>query len=95
MQWFVYVARCRDETLYTGITTNIKRRELEHNTDNKLGAKSLRSKRPVRVVYCESYKTQTKARIREAEIKGWKRIYKLKLISGFARKISIEIIPGP
>ena len=78
--WFLYIAECNDGTLYTGITTDVKRREFEHNTDNKLGAKSLRNKRPVKIVYFEKHLSQSEARIREADIKGWKRSYKLKLI---------------
>jgi len=78
--WYVYIARCSDNTLYTGITTNVKRREKEHNTDNRLGAKSLRAKRPVKIVYCELSKNRSEATKREAAIKNWKRDYKLKLI---------------
>ncbi len=78
--WFVYIARCADESYYTGITTNIKRREKEHNTDNKLGAKSLRGKRPIRIVYYEKYNSQFEAMKRETAIKQWKRKYKIKLI---------------
>lgn len=80
MYWYVYVAVCHDGALYTGITTDLARREREHNSSNTLGAKSLRNKRPVRIVYHELYNTQSEARKREAEIKGWKREYKLKLI---------------
>lgn len=86
MAWFLYIARCNDSTLYTGITTDPKRRELEHNTSNKLGARSLRPKRPIKIIYLEKYDTQSEARVREVEIKGWKRKYKLLLIkndSGF------------
>ena len=87
--WYVYIAQCSDSTLYTGITTDLKRRELEHNTNDKLGAKSLRSKRPIQIVYAEMHKTQSEARKREADIKGWKRNYKLKFVdSGFTRKIT-------
>jgi len=80
MNWFVYIVECNDKSLYTGITTGLKRRELEHNTDNKLGAKSLRGKRPVKVVYYETFNSQGKARKREEAIKNWKREYKIKLI---------------
>ena len=80
MLWYVYLANCRDNTIYTGITTDIKRREKEHNTDNKLGAKSLRNKRPVQIVYTETYDSRTKAAKRENTIKRWKRECKLKLI---------------
>lgn len=80
MPWYTYLAQCNDGALYTGITTDIKRREIEHNTDNKLGAKALRGKRPVRIVYVERYNSQKEARRREAAIKSWNREYKLKLI---------------
>ena len=80
MSWFLYIAKCYDASLYTGITTNPNRREWEHNTNNKLGARSLRGKRPVKMIYSESYDTQSEARKREAAIKLWKREYKLKLI---------------
>lgn len=85
--WYLYIARCADDTLYTGITTDIKRREFEHNTDNNRGAKSLRHKRPIQIVYTEIHKSQSEARIREAEIKGWKRKYKLKLIEKLTETI--------
>ena len=78
--WYLYIAKCGDESLYTGITTNVMRRIKEHNTDNKLGAKSLRGKRPVKPVYTEMHPTQFEARKREAEIKLWTREDKLKFI---------------
>ena len=49
-KWFMYVVRCADGSLYTGVTTNLKRRVLEHNYGTK-GAKYTRSRRPVEVVY--------------------------------------------
>lgn len=79
--WYLYIAKCNDDTLYTGITTDVRRREIEHNGDNQRGAKSLRNKRPIKIVYTEIYQTQSEARKREEEIKGWKREYKLKLIT--------------
>jgi putative endonuclease len=81
MTWFCYVLECADRSLYTGITTDIDRRVREHNTDNLKGAKSLRGKRPVKLVHLETYNTESEARIREAAIKHWKREYKLKLIN--------------
>lgn len=79
--WYLYIAKCNDDTLYTGITTDVRRREIEHNGDNQRGAKSLRNKRPIKIVYTEKYQTQSEARKREEEIKSWKRKYKLKLIT--------------
>ena len=85
--WYLYIAKCIDGSLYTGITTDLTRREIEHNTDNHRGAKSLRHKRPIKIVFTETYMTQSEARLREIEIKSWRRVYKLKLISGFTQKI--------
>jgi len=79
--WYLYIAKCNDNTLYTGITTDVRRRELEHNGNNQRGAKSLRGKRSIKIVYTEKYQTQSETRKREEEIKGWKRKYKLKLIA--------------
>ena len=76
----MYIVRCVDNSLYTGITNNLKRRILEHNSDNRLGAKSLRHKRPVALVHHESFATQSEAAKRERSIKGWTRKYKLRLI---------------
>jgi len=80
MKWFVYLAQCNDNTLYTGITTDILRREQEHNTNNKLGAKSLRAKRPVKIVYFEKHENESEARKREIAIKNWNKLFKIKLI---------------
>lgn len=80
MNWYVYMVQCSDDSLYTGITIDTKRRVHEHNTNSRLGAKSLRGKRPVKLVYKESHKTQSEARKREAAIKRFTREYKLKLI---------------
>jgi len=81
MNWYVYIVKCKDNSLYTGITTDTRRRIIEHNTDHLKGAKSLRGKRPVVLVYCEKFNTQSEARKREAKIKNWKRINKIKLIN--------------
>lgn len=78
--WYVYIVQCKDGTLYTGITLDIVRRLKEHNGDNIKGAKSLRGKRPVKLVYFEEHKNQSEASVREAAIKNWKREYKIKLI---------------
>ena len=81
MNWFVYLAEGNDKSLYTGITKDIKRRETEHNFDNIKGAKALRAKRPVKIVYFEEHDTQSEAVKREKEIKGWRREKKIHLIN--------------
>lgn len=67
--WFVYIVRCADDSLYTGITKNIIRRIDEHNNDNRLAAAYTRARRPVTLVYQESYQTRAQAAKREYQIK--------------------------
>ena len=66
--WYVYILRCRDTTLYTGITTDLKRRVAEHN-EGKVGAKYTKVRRPVRLVYSEVCETRSVALKREYAIK--------------------------
>ncbi len=80
MNWYVYIVEARDRSLYTGISTDVSRRIYEHNHNNIKGAKSLKGKRPVRLVYKEELHSQSEAKKREAAIKNWKREHKLKLI---------------
>lgn len=65
--WFVYIVRCGDRTLYTGVTTDTGRRVAEHNAGR--GARYTRSRRPVRLVYCEAAPDRAAALRRESEIK--------------------------
>jgi uncharacterized protein (TIGR02453 family) len=67
MTWFVYIARCGDGSLYTGVTTDPGRRETLHNTGR--GAAYTRSRRPVRIVYRETAASRSDALRREAAIK--------------------------
>ena len=71
--YFTYILRCSDNTLYTGITTDIERRVSEHNTDDKKWAKYTKSRRPVTLVYSEIYTDRSGASKREYEIKQMKR----------------------
>ena len=71
--WYVYILRCADESFYTGLSNDIERRVEEHNTDNRLAAKYTRARRPVQLVYQETYDSRSDASIREAEIKKLKR----------------------
>jgi putative endonuclease len=66
--WSVYIVRCADNTLYTGVTTDIQRRVSEHNREDA-GAKYTRAKRPVTIVYHEPFPNRSQALKREAEIK--------------------------
>jgi putative endonuclease len=79
--WFVYILRCADDSLYTGITTELDRRVEEHNDkDKKLGARYTRSRQPVTLTYQETYESRSLASKREAEIKRLNRQQKLLLI---------------
>lgn len=79
MNWKVYILNCADNTLYTGITTDTKRRIDEHNNSNK-GARYTRARRPVELVYQESCESRADASRREYRIKQLNRTEKLKLI---------------
>jgi len=78
--WFVYIVRCADNTLYTGITMDVERRIDEHNNDDRLAAKYTRVRRPVESVYMENCASRSDAAKREAQIKKLKREQKEKLI---------------
>ena len=58
--WFLYVLRCSDDTLYTGITTDVSRRLNEHNTGSR-GAKYTKARRPVVLVYHKVYGSRSEA----------------------------------
>ena len=78
--YFVYILKCADETLYTGIATELERRVEEHNGSDK-GAKYTRVRRPVTLVYSEKYPNRSAASKREYEIKKkMSRAEKLELI---------------
>lgn len=79
--WYVYVLRCADDTLYTGITTDLQRRLDEHNGDGRLGARYTRSRRPVALVHSEQATDRAAAARREAAIKRLSRPQKLALFS--------------
>ncbi len=84
--WCMYLVRCKDGSLYTGITTNLPKRVADHNSGR--GAKYTASRRPVQLVYFEEYDNVSKARNREHEIKGWSKTKKEGLIVGFPRAYS-------
>lgn len=77
--YYLYIIKCADKTLYTGITTDLKRRVAEHN-DSKLGAKYTSSRRPVRLVFSKKFKSRSTASKEEARIKKLKKAQKLELI---------------
>jgi len=77
MRFFVYLAKCRDSSLYCGYTTDLDKRILAHNRG--LGARYTRRRRPVELVYSEEFESRSSAMKREAEIKSLSRAQKLAL----------------
>ena len=79
--WIVYILRCSDGTLYTGISNNIKNRLKAHNTGK--GAKYTRGRAPVILMYTEAYSDKGRALRRELEIKALSRKQKEELIKSY------------
>ena len=78
--YYLYIVRCADNTLYTGITTNLERRIDEHNFSTK-GAKYTKARRPVSLVYSEEHLDRSSASKREYTIKKMRREEKNLLIN--------------
>ena len=78
MQFYVYILRCADDTLYTGYTNDLAHRVRMHNEGK--GAKYTRARRPVELAYHEVWEVKSGALRREAAIKKLTRAEKLKLI---------------
>ncbi len=76
--YYLYIIECLDMSLYTGITTDLKRRFVEHKEGK--GGHYTRSRVVKKVVYSEKHKNRSEASKREAEIKKWSRTKKLKFI---------------
>ncbi len=79
MPHFTYILECADQTLYVGSTNNLTKRLSEHN-HSKSGAHYTKIRRPVKLLYSETFPTLREARQREHEIKSWDRKKKLELI---------------
>lgn len=78
----MYILRCADETLYTGITTDLERRIRQHNGELVGGAKYTRVRRPVSLYWQEEHIDRASASKREYEIKRLSRLKKERLAEG-------------
>ena len=67
MKWIIYILKCKDQSLYTGITNNLDRRIEKHMSGN--GSKYLRGRLPLKLVYKEHVLNRSDATKRELEIK--------------------------
>jgi predicted GIY-YIG superfamily endonuclease len=77
--WFVYIVRCADRSLYTGVTTDPDKRVSDHNHGH--GARYTRSRLPVELVHLEAAADRSAAMRRESEIKGMSSAAKHRLVA--------------
>jgi len=84
--YYLYILKCADQTLYTGLTTNLERRVREHNS-SRLGAKYTRIRRPVRLVFSKKFLNRSTAGKEEFRIKKLSRKEKLTFIKNFANLV--------
>ncbi len=80
MVYFFYILRCVDNSLYCGMTKNLEKRVKEHNSTSSKGAKYTRAKKPVRLIYSETYHRLKTAMRRELEVKKWTKAQKEALV---------------
>lgn len=80
--YFFYILRGSDNSLYCGMTKNLENRLKEHNSSGAKGAKYLRGKKPVSIVYSEEYPDIKAAMKRELEVKKWPKAKKEALVVG-------------
>lgn len=85
--WVVYILQCSDNTLYTGITTDVDRRLHEHNSTGR-SAKYTRSRRPVELVYQLACHTRSEAARAEYQIRKLGKAKKLALVANYQFSIN-------
>lgn len=87
--WCLYIVKCADGSLYTGITLDIARRLKEHQNDGRKGSKYLRGRGPLELVFSCRFESRNTALKEEAKLKKWSRRKKEQLING-----EILLFPG-
>ncbi len=81
MDWFVYIAKSRFDHYYTGISNHPEQRIIDHNSGD--GSQMAKDQGPFKLAYVsQPFPNKSGARTREAQIKGWTKEKKEKLISG-------------
>jgi putative endonuclease len=78
--WYVYILRCADGSLYTGVARDLQRRLLQHNGELAGGSRYTRGRRPVALVWSGIEPDRSAAQRREASIKKLRREEKLRLL---------------
>ena len=87
--WYLYLIRCRDDTLYTGISTDVDRRFAQHQSERYAGSKYLKGRGPLSLVFKEKLGSRSLALKMEHRVKKMAKARKEKLIkvSGYAVQI--------
>ena len=80
-RWTLYILKCSDRSLYTGITTDLEKRVKRHNEGR--ASKYTRSRKPVKIAYAETFSSESAARRKEIEVKNLSRHNKLRMIKNF------------
>ncbi|EED31578.1 putative GIY-YIG catalytic domain protein [gamma proteobacterium NOR5-3] len=86
LPWSVYILRCADGSLYTGVTRDLARRLRQHNGELVGGAQYTRGRRPVEAIWAEECEDRSCAQVREAQIKRLTRSEKLSLVRSLPRE---------
>ena len=81
--WLCYILRCRDSSLYVGITNDVEKRVQKHN--GGLGPEFTKRRRPVELIWSQEFPDRHTAREKEVELKGWSRKKKLELVARFEK----------
>ncbi|WP_372940447.1 GIY-YIG nuclease family protein [Shewanella sp.] len=82
-EWYLYIIRCANSHLYTGVTTDVTRRFAEHQSGGPKAAKFLKGKGPLTLMYQEALVDRSSALKREIAVKKMSRLQKLQLIDQF------------
>ena len=87
--WYLYLIRCRDSTLYTGISTDVDRRFAQHQGSGKAGSRYLKGRRPLSLAFQEKLGSQSLALKVESRVKKMSKARKEKLIKfgGYAAQV--------
>lgn len=91
--WYLYMVRCRNGTLYTGITTDVERRLVEHQEGGPRAARYLRGKGPLELVYTMGAGDRAQASALEYRVKSLTRADKQSLIAGVLKLGALELGP--
>jgi putative endonuclease len=94
LTWFLYMIRCADNSLYTGITIDLDRRFAEHQAQGKKSAKYLRGKGPLELVFMTAVGTKSQASRLEVRVKQCSKRVKEQLVTGQTTLAQQQLLDG-